>query len=102
MTAIHPGSEAQVEGNARTGGGLRRVLRFFSMVTMAMTVPQVVAVWTTSQVMGVSLASWLTYLCSAILWFFYGLRKRDKTIYFACIGWILLDAAIVLGVWVHS
>ena len=68
---------------------------------MAMRVPQVIAVWTTSQVVGASLVSWLTYLCSATLWFVYRLRKRDKTVYFACIGWILLDAAIVLGVWVH-
>ena len=34
---------------------------------------------------------------SAYLWFVYGTRKRDKTIYLACIGWIVLDAAIVIG-----
>jgi hypothetical protein len=28
----------------------------------------------------------------------YGVRKRDPTIYVACIGWILLDAAIVAGI----
>jgi hypothetical protein len=28
----------------------------------------------------------------------YGIQKRDKTIYLACIGWIVLDAAIVVGV----
>lgn len=100
MTGIHPGSDIQ-EGSAFAGPGLKRVLRFFSMVTMAMTVPQVVAVWTTAHVVGVSIASWLAYLCSALLWLVYGLRKRDKTIYVACIGWILLDGAIVLGVLIH-
>lgn len=40
-------------------------------------------------------------LVSACLWFVYGLQKRDKTIYLACIGWILLDAAIVIGVIVN-
>ena len=45
--------------------------------------------------------SWLAYLFSACLWFFYGLQKRDKTIYLACIGWILLDTAIVIGVFIY-
>ena len=100
MTGIHPGSGVQ-EVEAAAGGGLRRVLRFFSMFTMAMTVPQVIAVWTTSHVAGVSTASWFAYLCSACLWLVYGLKKRDKTIYVACIGWIVLDAGVLLGVFLH-
>jgi tRNA/tmRNA/rRNA uracil-C5-methylase (TrmA/RlmC/RlmD family) len=51
---------------------------------------------------GVSLVSWLAYLLAACLWFVYGFQKRDKTIYLACVGWIVLDAAIVAGVIVHG
>jgi hypothetical protein len=36
------------------------------------------------------------------MWFIYGLQKRDKTIYLACVGWIFLDAAVVAGVIVHG
>jgi hypothetical protein len=36
------------------------------------------------------------------MWFIYGLQKRDKTIYLACVGWIFLDAAVVAGVVVHG
>jgi hypothetical protein len=32
----------------------------------------------------------------------YGFHKRDKTIYLACIGWIVIDAAIVAGVLVKG
>jgi uncharacterized protein with PQ loop repeat len=78
--------------------GLERMLRMLSVVTMAMTVPQAVAVWSVAGAAGVSLASWGAYLVSACLWFVYGLKKRDPTIYVACIGWILLDAAIVAGI----
>ncbi len=81
---------------------LEKVLRGFSVVTMLMTVPQVVAVWTSASASGVSLASWATYLLAACLWFYYGFKKRDKTIYLACIGWIVLDLAIVVGVLAHS
>ena len=79
----------------------KRLLNAFSIVTMAMTVPQAIAVWRT-HAEGVSLVSWATYLVSACLWLVYGLRKRDRTIYVPCIGWIALDAAIVLGIVLHG
>jgi uncharacterized protein with PQ loop repeat len=79
-------------------GPLEKVLPMLSVFTMLMTVPQVWSVWVAGDVAGVSLLSWGAYLVSAVLWFFYGLGKGDRTIYVACIGWVLLDAAIVAGV----
>ena len=93
VTVAPPGTPAP--------SGLERFLRFLSVVTMLMTVPQVVAVWVGRDAGGVSLLSWAAYLFSACLWFVYGIQKRDKTIYLACIGWIALDAAIIVGVIVH-
>lgn len=81
--------------------GLEKILRSLSVVTMVMTVPQVFTVWF-GNASGVSVLSWASYLVSACLWFFYGFRKKDKTIYLACIGWIVLDAAIVVGVLVRG
>ena len=81
--------------------GLEKFLRLLSVVTMLMTVPQVLTVWVGRDAGGVSLLSWGAYLFSACLWFVYGVRKRDKTIYLACIGWIALDALIIAGVIVH-
>ena len=81
--------------------GLEKFLRALSVVTMLMTVPQVLTVWVGRDAAGVSLLSWGAYLFSACLWFVYGIRKRDKTIYLACIGWIALDALIIVGVIVH-
>jgi uncharacterized protein with PQ loop repeat len=83
-------------------GTLERILRLLSVVTMLMTVPQITTIWIGGNVGGISLISWSAYLFSACLWFVYGLQKRDKTIYLACVGWILLDAAVVIGVVVHS
>src|SRR5256885_6844738 len=99
MTMVPP--EGRPPASAGTGSpasDLDKLLRFMSLVTMAMTLPQVYAVWFGSSPGGVSVLSWGAYLLSACLWFIYGLRKRDKTIYLACIGWILLDVAIVMGV----
>ncbi|MEP7281636.1 MAG: hypothetical protein ABI696_06625, partial [Rubrivivax sp.] len=78
-----------------TTSRLEKFLRVLSVVTMLMTVPQVWTVWVGHDAGGVSPLSWGAYLFSACLWFIYGVQKRDKTIYLACIGWIVLDAAIV-------
>ena len=69
---------------------------------MVMTVPQVLTIWVGGNAGGISLISWASYLFTACLWFVYGLQKRDKTIYLACVGWIFLDAAVVAGVIVHG
>jgi uncharacterized protein with PQ loop repeat len=101
MSTVHPGGPA-AHGLAVLPATLflGRVLRVFSVLTMLMTVPQVITVWMVAA-SGVSVLTWLFYLFSAILWLVYGVRKRDKTIYLACIGWIVLDAAIVIGVLLH-
>jgi uncharacterized protein with PQ loop repeat len=103
MTEHPPGGPAVHEqAGLQSIPGLGRLLRVFSVLTMLMTVPQVLTVWSAAGAPGVSVATWLFYLLSAILWLVYGLRKRDKTIYLACIGWILLDAAIVIGALRHA
>ena len=78
-----------------------KILPFVSVATMVMTLPQIWTVWVEAQVEGVSVLSWGTYLLGACLWFIHGLARRDKAIYVACIGWILLNGAVVVGVLVH-
>ena len=65
---------------------------------MVMTVPQIWTIWALRDAAGVSLLSWGNYLMAACLWFVHGVLKRDKTIYVPCVGWVLLDAAVVFGV----
>jgi uncharacterized protein with PQ loop repeat len=102
MTMGDPAGPARSEGHsARAGQGLARVLRVLSIVTMAMTIPQVVAVWRSRGSSGVSVVSWGAYLVVACLWLVYGIQRRDKTIYLACIGWIVLDALVVIGALAH-
>jgi len=81
---------------------LNRVLAGMSVFTMAMTVPQVWTIWVDHRSSGVSLWSWSAYLLSAVLWFWHGLRQRDKNIYLPCVGWALLDLAVIAGVIVQG
>jgi uncharacterized protein with PQ loop repeat len=93
----HPGQPPQREGTS----WLDKVLPLLSIFTMALTVPQVWGVWFEHQTAGVSLLSWGAYTFAACLWLVDGLRKKDKTIWVACIGWIVLDAAVFVGVLVQ-
>jgi uncharacterized protein with PQ loop repeat len=73
-----------------------------SIFTMLMTIPQVLTIWVSHQAGGVSIVTWCTYFVSAVLWLWFGIRKRDKNIYLPCIGWIVLDIAVIAGVVVYS
>lgn len=81
---------------------LRRVLGGMSLFTLLMTVPQVLTIWIGRQAAGVSVWSWSAYLISALLWFWFGLLKRDRNIYLPCIGWIVLNSAVIAGAVVYG
>ncbi|PYT57221.1 MAG: hypothetical protein DMG35_20640 [Acidobacteria bacterium] len=76
---------------------LHRLLGSLSIFTMLMTTPQVLTIWVGHRAAGVSMLSWTAYLASAVVWLWYGIQKRDKNIYLPCLGWILLDCAVIVG-----
>jgi len=80
---------------------MRRTLASLSFFTMLMTIPQVLTIWLSHQAGGVSLWSWSAYLLSAVLWFWHGLQRHDRNIWLACIGWMALDVAVIVGVLVN-
>ncbi len=76
---------------------MNRLLGLMSLFTMVMTIPQVLTIWLGHQATGVSLLSWSAYLISALLWFWYGIQKHAPNIYLACIGWMAMDLAVIIG-----
>ena len=81
---------------------LRRILGGMSVFSMLMTLPQVLTIWVGHQAAGVSVVSWSAYLLSAVLWFWFGVQKRDRNIYLPCVGWVGLDAAVIVGALVYG
>jgi uncharacterized protein with PQ loop repeat len=80
---------------------LRRLLGSMSVFTLLMTIPQVLTIWVGPHAAGVSILSWSAYLAAAVLWFGYGIQQHDKNIYLPCVGWIGLDAAVIVGAIVY-
>jgi uncharacterized protein with PQ loop repeat len=73
-----------------------------SLFTLGMTIPQVYTIWVSHEASGVSILSWSAYLLSAVLWFWFGLQQRDKNIYLPCVGWVVLDGAVIAGALVYG
>jgi uncharacterized protein with PQ loop repeat len=90
-------STVAVDSSRQSDALLRRFLGGMSIFTLLMTVPQVWTIWINQQAAGVSILSWGAYLFSAVLWFWFGLKQRDKNIYLPCIGWMVLNGAVVSG-----
>ena len=97
-----PAPAAPASDAAQSQTVMSRLLGAMSVFTMLMTVPQVLTIWVGHQAAGVSVVSWSAYLFSAILWFWYGLQKHDKNIYLPCVGWVGLDAAVIVGAVIYA
>ncbi len=81
---------------------MKQLLGGMSLFTLVMTVPQILAIWVSRQAAGVSLLSWSAYFMSALVWFWYGVQKHDRNIYLPCIGWLLLDGAVIVGTVIYG
>ena len=81
---------------------IKRLLGSLSIFTMVMTIPQVLTIWVSHRAAGISMVSWGAYLVSAAVWLWYGLQKRDRNIYLPCLGWIILDGAVIVGALVYG
>ncbi len=68
---------------------------------IAVTIPQVLKVWSDSGNQGVSIISWMGFAFSASFWLLYGLLHKDKAIILSSSAGIIMDILIVVGVLLH-
>ena len=99
---MNPDCTPQASLEPPSEAALRKLLGAMSAFTLLMTFPQVLTIWVGHEAAGVSAWSWGAYLLSSLLWFRYGLMKRDKNIWLPCIGWISLNGAVVVGALVYG
>ena len=97
-----PDPSTSAGSSSKPGTLLRHLLGGMSIFTLLMTVPQILTIWVGRRAEGVSVVSWSAYLLSAVCWFVFGLRQRDKNIYLPCVGWVVLDGAVIAGALVYG
>jgi uncharacterized protein with PQ loop repeat len=101
-TKMAPDANSSGEASSQPDTVMRRLLGGMSIFTLLMTAPQVMTIWIGHQATGVSILSWSAYLVSALLWFWHGFQQGDKNIYLPCVGWVILDSAIIAGAVVYG
>ena len=67
-----------------------------------MTIPQFLKIWIDQDATGVSIISWSAYLIIAIFWLLYGTVHKEWPIILSNVLWILMDAAVVLGIFYYG
>ncbi len=63
-----------------------------------MTVPQLLEVWTTKDVSGLSLLTWSSWVIIASFWLFYGVLHKEIPIILSYALWILVELGVVVGI----
>lgn len=67
-------------------------------ITVAVNIPQLISVWTSPDITGVSLISWTGFLLGSCFWLTYGILHREKTITIINAMLIVVQGLIVAGV----
>lgn len=70
-------------------------------VAVAVNLPQLITVWTRSDVSGVSLFSWAGFLLAAIFWLIYGILHEAKTLIVINSMLIIVQGLIVIRLLIH-
>jgi uncharacterized protein with PQ loop repeat len=85
-------------GNINRSNTLNKLVLAVGIIEPLITIPQAYTVWADKQTTGVSLLTWTGYVVAAIIWVLYGLKIKDKPIIISSAMWVLVEAAVVLGV----
>lgn len=71
-------------------------------ITVAVNVPQLIAVWTSPDINGVSLVSWTGFFLGSGFWLFYGIIHKEKPIITINSMLLCVQGLIVLGIIRHG
>lgn len=69
-------------------------------VGIIMTLPQVLKIWIEKTGEGVSVITWVSYTLLGVFWIYYGIIHKEKPIIVGNILGLLLNLAVVIGLFV--
>lgn len=84
---------------SRTESRVRRLAYIAGLIGPFTALPQAISSWTSHQAAGVSLWSAAGFSAVAGIWLAYGIVLRQGPIVISSVLWVVLDLAIVSGVW---
>lgn len=77
---------------------LDKSMYVIALIPPIMTIPQLLTIWVQHKTVGISVLTWGSYAACSTLWFVYGLLHKDKPLTLTNFLLLLLQSAIVIGV----
>jgi len=75
---------------------LEKLVLFVAVVEPLMTIPQIIQIYVQHDT-GSSLLTWTLYLFASVVWLIYGAKTRSIPIITTSILWVVMEAAVALG-----
>ncbi|PLS80575.1 hypothetical protein CYG49_04885 [Candidatus Saccharibacteria bacterium] len=72
-----------------------------AVVQPLMTLPQVIQIFTTQNVTGISLLTWVAYLVLGLVFLAYGIAHSIKPLIVTQILWFTVDLLVVVGIIIY-
>ena len=70
----------------------------FGVLNPLFTLPQIYDIWTKHSVAGISVYTWVAYLCCSLFWVVYSTYHKDKPLMITHSLWVLMHASVVTGI----
>ena len=84
--------------DAKPRGALDKAVFVIAFVGPLSSLPQIVEIWFVDKsAEGVSAVTWACFLAMSLVWFFYGLSRRDVPLVISNALWVVAEAVILLG-----
>jgi uncharacterized protein with PQ loop repeat len=79
-----------------------RAMDVVSIIHPATALPQVWSIYTTHNVSGISLLTWLLFMAIGLVFLAYGILHRIKPLILMQVLWFVVDGLVVLGVLLYG
>ena len=77
---------------------LDHIIFVVGVIGPLMTLPQLHLMWYTQSAENISIATWILYTFSSLIWTLYGFIHKDKAIILTYISWLIIDLLMVAGI----
>ena len=74
-----------------------RFIYFVVCATLIMSLPQVFKIWLNKDAGSISLITWIVYSVGNFFWLAYAFLHKDRTLIFTYLGWLVINALMVIG-----
>lgn len=100
MTAHHHLLKFLAQKQNRTA--IDSLMSVAAVVHPLMAVPQVIQIYVTEQVAGLSLFTWVAWFALGLIFLTYGLAHRLRPYILMQVLWIIVDALVIAGILIYG